>query len=154
MQQEQHILLRTWLIRWMYAAAMVHFVIGALLPWLANTGLVEVYHQHIERHFWPQAAPDAARTMQVWWMSLFGATVQTVGLWMGALVYLGNRHRSRFAWLWLMIGILIWAPQDMLISMQADMLVNVWVDAFAVLSMIPPLFILWKMDAPVSGRNL
>ena len=146
MQQRQSSL-RKWLIRWLYAAAFAHFIIGLLLPWISATGLVEVYHQLIESHFWPRAAPDAARNMQVWWMSLFGATVQTVGLWMGALIYLGNQHRSRFAWLWLMTGILVWAPQDMLISMQANMLINVWIDAVAVLSMIPPLFILWKMDA-------
>jgi len=146
MQQRQSSL-RKWLICWLYAAAFAHFIIGLLLPWISATGLVEVYHQLIESHFWPQAAPDAVRNMQVWWMSLFGATVQTVGLWMGALIYLGNQHRSRIAWLWLMIGILVWAPQDMLISMQANMLINVWIDVVAVLSIIPPLFILWKMDA-------
>jgi len=145
---------RRWLIRWLYAAAFVHLLIGLLLPWLSTSSLLEVYHQLIELHFWNQAAPDAARNMQVWWMSLFGPTVQTVGLWMGALIYLGNQHRSRFAWLSLMLGILLWTPQDMWISMQANMLINVWIDGFAVLSIIPPLLVLWKIDASTTDVKI
>ncbi len=144
MQTEQS---RLWLVRWLYVAAIAHFLIGVMLPWVSGLGVVEVYHQLVEQHFWPQAAPDAARDMQVWWLSLFGPTIQTVGLWMAALTYLGDKHRSRYAWLWLMAGILVWAPQDMWISMQAEMRVNVWIDCIALASLIPPLLLLWKIDA-------
>ncbi|MFZ6770310.1 cell division protein [Undibacterium sp. Di26W] len=138
--------IRTWLIRWMMAAAVAHFVAGAILPWLARQSWMDVYHQHIDQHFWQAAAPDAARAMQIWWISLFGPTVQTVGLWMAALTQLGNRYRSRLAWGWLLAGIVVWAPQDILISLQANATVHVWIDSLAVLTLIPPLLWLWRID--------
>ncbi|MCH8620872.1 cell division protein [Undibacterium sp. TS12] len=144
MSQEQ---LRPWLIRWLYTAALAHVAVGLALPWIVHTDLGISYLQQIEQHFWPQTAPVAARQIQAWWLSLFGPTVQTVGIWMAALSYFGDKHRSRAAWLWLLAGILTWAPQDMWISMQANMRINVWIDCAALLSLVPPLLCLWRIDA-------
>ena len=68
--------LRRWLVRWMSAAAIVHGVVGALLPWIGSAEVFEGYHRHIEIAFWGDVAPAAARAQQMWWIALFGATVQ------------------------------------------------------------------------------
>lgn len=137
---------RKWLIRWLYAAALAHFLVGVLLQWCMDAPLLSRYHQQIELAFWHGAAPAPARAQQLWWIALFGATVQTVGLWMAALVHLGARYRSTFAWGMLSLGIVIWAPQDMFISMQASAWIHVGIDLIAVGSLLPPLLWLWWQD--------
>lgn len=138
---------REWVVRWMYAVAIVHLLVGAALPWIAGASVLEPYHRGIEQHFWAGAAPAQARPQQIWWMTLLGATVQCAAIWMLALVHLGNRLRLRSAWRWLLAGLLIWAPQDMLVSLHAHVWSNVVVDAVAILLMVPPLLWLSKKDS-------
>ncbi|MCA7925450.1 DUF393 domain-containing protein [Burkholderia cenocepacia] len=133
-------------VRWMYAAAIVHLLVGVVLPWIAGASWLDAYHRGIERHFWSAAAPGAARVQQVWWMSLLGATVQCAAVWMLALVHLGNRLRKREVWGWLLAGLLIWAPQDMLLSWQAQVWGHVVIDVVALVAMVPPLVWLWRRD--------
>lgn len=146
MPQQVNYATRTWLVRWMYAAALAHFVVGVLLPWLGNGALFDGYHQDVEHAFWGALVPAAARAQQVWWLALFGATVQCTALWMGALVRLGDTQKNASAWGWLIAGLLVWAPQDMLISWQAGVWVHVWADSFALASMLPPLVWLYLLD--------
>lgn len=138
--------MRRCLIWWTYGAIAVHFLVGLLLPWIMQAPLFDSYHSGIEQAFWGQAAPPAARAQQVWWISLFGPTVQSVAIWMGALAYLGDVQRSRFAWGALIAGLLVWAPQDMLVSLRADCSIHVWIDTAALITMLPPLLWLWRHD--------
>ena len=138
--------MRPWLIRWLYATVIAHLLIGIALPWIGTLSLFDGYHQDVEAAFWNHAAPPAARAQQVWWISLFGPTVQGLSLWMGALVRFGELQRSTFAWGALIAGLLLWAPQDMLISLRADAWIHVWIDGAALASMMPPLIWLWLHD--------
>lgn len=133
-------------VRWMYAAAIAHLLVGAAIPWIAGASWLDAYHRDIEWHFWTGAAPEAARAQQVWWMSLLGATVQCASVWMLALVHLGNRLRRREVWGWLLAGLSIWAPQDMLLSWQAQVWSHVAIDVAALVAMAPPLVWLWRRD--------
>lgn len=137
---------RTWLVRWMYAAALAHLLVGILLPWIGNAAFLDAYHRVVETAFWGPSAPVAARTQQIWWMALFGPTVQALSLWMIVLIRIGDRHRSTFAWGALIAGMALWGPQDMLISLRADCWPHVWIDCFALATMLPPLGWLWWHD--------
>ena len=137
---------RLWLIRWLYAVAVGHLLVGVVLTWMGNSDLFESYHRAVELHFWSGTAPTAARPQQVWWIALFGATMQSTALWMAALVHLGHRLRSAAAWGWLLAGLALWAPQDMALSTQGGMWVNIWIDTFALLIMVPPLVWLLRHD--------
>jgi hypothetical protein len=138
---------RTLVVTWMYGVAAVHLLVGIALPWIGGWGLLDGYHQSVEAWFWSGNAPAAARAQQEWWMALFGPTVQSLSLWMAALIYVGDRHRSAFAWAMLLAGVLLWAPQDMLYSLRANAWIHVWVDLVAVATMVPPLAWLWWKDA-------
>lgn len=133
-------------VSWMYAAAIVHLLVGVAVPWLAGAPFADAYHRGIELHFWAGAAPEPARAQQIWWMSLIAATVQCASVWMLALVHLGNRLRKREVWGWLLAGLLIWAPQDMLFSLQAHVWGHVAIDAAALAAMVPPLVWLLRRD--------
>jgi hypothetical protein len=130
----------------MYAVVIVHLLVGLLLPWIDRLTIVETYHRDIEAAFWSNGAPAAARAQQVWWIDLFGPTIQGVALWMGALVHLGDKYRSVFAWTALIIGVVIWAPQDMWISLRADEWIHVWIDCLSLVVIVPPLLWLRKND--------
>jgi hypothetical protein len=144
---------RQYLVLWVYASIFAHFIVGLLMPWIADLSLFSGYHQTLEAAFWSQAAPAAARAQQAWWISLFGPTVQSVAIWMGALAHIGNRQRSSFAWAWLIIGLLVWAPQDMLVSLRASARIHVWIDSLALLAMLPPLCCLWWYDKQSSASG-
>ncbi|QAU35284.1 cell division protein [Janthinobacterium sp. 17J80-10] len=137
---------RQWLVLWMYATALVHLLVGMALPWIGDLPMFDDYHLGVEAAFWGASAPSAARAQQVWWIGLFGPTIQGMSLWMLALIHFGDRYRSGLAWGALIAGIVIWAPQDIWISLRADCWTHVWVDGFAVLTMVPPLAWLWFHD--------
>ncbi|MBN3726538.1 thiol-disulfide oxidoreductase DCC family protein [Burkholderia sp. Ac-20379] len=138
---------RRWVVLWLYAAALAHVLVGAVLPWLAGSSLMDGYLSGIEHGFWGGApVPTPARTQQIWWVALFGATLQCAGVWMLALVHLGNRLRQRAIWAWLLAGLLIWAPQDAWLSWQAGVMTHIAADLVALLTIAPPLVWLWWED--------
>lgn len=146
MEQTQQSPLRRYLVGWLYTVAAGHLFGGVLLVWLGDSPLLSGYHQSIEQAFWGNDIPTAAHGMQVWWLALLGATVQSYALFLIALVHLGNRYRSSAAWGWLMVGLLVWAPQDMLVSLQVGIWSHVWIDSFALLCLLPPLAWLYRND--------
>lgn len=147
MNQSSSFSQRQWVVGWMYAAAIAHLLAGAALLWVTDISVLDGYHRGIERHFWAGLAPVAARAQQTWWMALFGATLQCSAIWMLALVHLGNQTRHRAAWGGLLVGLLVWAPQDVLVSLQAGVWLHAIIDGAALLMMIPPLLWLWREDA-------
>lgn len=138
---------RSLLIHWMYLITFGHFAAGLLLAWFSNSNVFDQYHQTILTQL--GLAQTGTQSLQEWWLSLFGATLQNLAIFMGVLTYLGNKYRNAFVWLWMMIGLIVWAPQDMLISLRIDLWLHVWIDVLALMVMLPPLFILWRLD-----RNL
>jgi hypothetical protein len=136
---------RTWLVRWIYVVVAAHLVVGVLLPLYAGEAVADGYRRGIEDFFFDAEAPPAARALQVWWLSLFGPTVQAA-IWMAGLAVMGDKQKNAFAWAMLILGLLVWAPQDMLISARAHCWINLWIDAFALAVMLPPLLWLCKLD--------
>lgn len=136
--------LRTWLIRWIYLLTFSHFVAGILLTWFANLALFDHYHHSILVQF--AILSDAARQLQIWWLSLFGATLQNLAIFMGILTFVASKQRIAYIWAGMIAGLIVWAPQDMLISMQIDLWIHVWVDALVLVLMLPPLIVLYWLD--------
>lgn len=138
--------LRGWAVRLTYASIALHLIVGAMLPLIVNAPVFEGYHHAIETAFFGADIPQGARALQTWWISLFGPTVQAAAVWMAALAWIGDRQRSAFAWGALIAGIVLWAPQDMAISLRASCWSHVWLDCAALAGMLPPLFYLFYVD--------
>lgn len=137
-------LVRTWLIRWLYLLTLGHFAGGVLLAWFSHLSFFDRYHHSILSQIGDFSI--TVHQLQVWWLSLFGATLQNLAIFMGVLTYLGNKQRSALVWAWMIFGLILWAPQDMLISLRIDLWLHVWVDSIVLLLMLPPLIILWWVD--------
>ena len=136
---------RPWLVGWLYLIALGHFVVAVGITWCADLPWFTNYHLSILQAFgFPQHA--AAMELQLWWIALFGATMQAFALFMLALLYLANRYRHSGIWLLIAGVILLWVPQDIFISLQKNVWAHVWVDLAAVLALVPPLFALWWLD--------
>jgi len=128
----------------MYLVSFGHFACGILLAWFSSLSLFDSYHHSVLARFGELSSN--AQALQVWWISLFGATLQNLAIFMGVLTYVGNKQRSAFIWMWMIIGLVLWAPQDMLISLQVNFWSHVWIDLIALLVIIPPLVVLWWLD--------
>src|SRR5471032_164311 len=117
---------RTWLVRWMYMVVAMHLVAGVLLSLCVGADITGAYRRGIEEFFFGANIPAGARALQVWWISLFGPTVQAAAIWMAGLVVLGDKQKNAYAWAMLILGLLVWAPQDMFISARAHCWPNLW----------------------------
>ncbi len=138
-------LVRSWLIGWLYLIAIGHFVVAFGVTWCADSTWFSNYQQSILIKFdFSQHA--GALELQLWWISLFGATLQAFSLFMLALMYLANRYRSALVWLILAGVVLLWAPQDIVISLQKNVWTHVWIDLAAAIVLVPPLFALAWLD--------
>jgi hypothetical protein len=142
-------------VLWLYAAAIAHMLAGLALTWAGHSGLLDGYLQTLERAFWgADAVPAAGREQQVWWLALFGATLQSYSLFMLALVHIGNRLKTPLAWGGLMAGIVVWAPQDMLLSAHQQVWSHLWFDSAALLVLLPPLLWLYRHDQRISSSDM
>jgi len=147
---------RKWLVRWIYASAVGHILVGALLPWIGGIAALDWYHAIVAHTFWPAGAAPAAQAQQAWWISLFGPTIQCVGLLMLALAWFGEQRREPSAWLWIAASLLLWAPQDIWISLRGNVWPNVWLDLATLAVLLPPLLRLWQLDSeePEAGPTV
>lgn len=136
--------MRRWLIYWMYFIAVGHFVGGVLFAWFANLDALGSYHDSVVGRFGDLSIQ--LHQLHVWWLSLFGATLQNLAIFMGIVIYVGNKARDAAVWRWVVIGLVIWVSQDIIISLQVNLWVHVWVDSIALLVMLPPLLCLWWID--------
>lgn len=143
--------LRRTLVYWLYAVALAHLLGGLLVSWAGGSMLFDGYLASLEQAFWPEAAPVSARQQQVWWLALFGATVQSFSLYMLALVHIGSQIRQPRVWAWLIAGLLLWAPQDLFFSLQAGIWSHLLIDSLALLALLPPLFWLYRHDGQPRG---
>lgn len=142
--------LRMWLLRWLYAVAIMHVLVGVVLTWFSHASVFDSYYQEIETAFWGALAPTSGRAELAWWVAIFGATLQGFSLLMWVLVRLGDRSRDARIWLALAVVIAVWAPQDLWVSWRGGVWSHIAVDVLALLVLLPPLLWLRKHD----GRSV
>jgi hypothetical protein len=138
--------LRFALVVWMYLIAAAHIAAGLVFAFLFKSAYLANYHQQVLQAFGVTTEPSVAVEIHLWWLRLFGATLQNLGWLMMALVFVGNKYRNANLWLWMLVGLLLWAPQDMWISLRVHLWMHVWADCVALGLLMPPLLILWRID--------
>jgi hypothetical protein len=132
-------------IRWLYLAAFGHFLVGLLMTWFGDSLLFSSYNQSALKNFM-LVDSQAAEAFHIWWLAIFGATLQAFSILLAALIYLGNQYKNNRVWLLIIIAIVIWAPQDIYFSAMKHIWMNVWVDLAAVITLLPPLVFLMRCD--------
>ncbi len=140
--------IRIWCIRWLYLAAMGHFVVGLLMAWYGDSVLFNHYNQIALEKF-ILIDNSSAKELHSWWLTIFGATLQAFSVLLMSLIYVGNQYKDNRVWLLIIIAIVIWAPQDIYFSAMKDIWMNVWIDSAAVITLLPPLVFLMKYDRKI-----
>lgn len=137
---------RRWLVLWLYAVAGGHLVGAFIMTWFPDLPLLDTYHQGVLASFGfpPDQLPPKA--LQLWWMGLFGATLQAFALFLLGLIYCADRYRMAGIWLFLALALLWWAPQDIYISLQKNVWSHLWVDLTALVVLLPTLIALAIID--------
>ncbi|WP_213876123.1 cell division protein [Pseudomonas sp. dw_358] len=137
---------RQTLIAWLYVAAIGHLAGGLALSWLGPRGSLDSYLHLVEHAFWSTPAPPAAQTQQRFWFGLFGATLQGYAIGLLALTHLGQRLKRAEVWAWMLLGILVWGSQDLWLSAEAGVWINVALDGLALWLLMPPMLWLLRHD--------
>jgi hypothetical protein len=97
---KRNLMARDKVVLYLYAAGLAHCLVGLILTWAGGLGWFDGYLGLVELRFWgTELAPAPARTQQIWWLALFGATLQSYSVYMLALVHIGNRLKTPMAWL-------------------------------------------------------
>ncbi len=141
--------LRIWCIRWLYLVVLGHFLVGLLMTWCGDSILFEAYNSSVLKKFL-LIDSQAAELLQVWWIAIFGATLQAFSILLMGLIYLGNHGKNHRVWLLIVAAIIIWAPQDIYFSWVHEIRMNLWVDIIAVMVLLPPLLFLISSDRNMS----
>ena len=128
---------------WLLALAWLHLAIGLAIPFIAHSALFDYYSELLQTAFWPgQSVPTETLSFQRWIVSLFGPTLASVGVVMIYLVRAGIRTNEAWPWNAILVALLVWAPSDICISLLNDFRLHVWIDATALLAIVPPVLLL------------
>ena len=140
---------RKWVIRWLYLMGFVHLLGGVVVTW-GDANWFAAYNTQV------LAALDLAGSaeLQIWWLSIFGATLQAFAILLIGLVHLGNKFKLQNVWLCLILAILVWAPQDIYFSAIKNVWINVWADLLALVSLLPGLIYCYWCDAKVVTKGI
>jgi hypothetical protein len=133
---------RKWVIRWLYLMGFVHLLGGVVVTWGDENWLAAYNTQVLTALDLTESAE-----LQIWWLSIFGATLQAFAILFIGLVHLGNKFKLQNVWLCLILAILVWAPQDIYFSAIKNVWINVWADALALVSLLPALIYCYWCDA-------
>ncbi len=129
--------------RWLLMVAFSHIIVGLAIPLLAYSPLFSLYSELLHQAFWPsQPVPQATVEFQRWIVALFGPTIASVGVVLAYLVMAGATYREPWPWNALLLGLALWAPGDICISLMHDFWLHVRIDAAALLAIVPPVLVL------------
>lgn len=139
---------------WLLAIAWLHLIAGLAIPFIAHSGLFDFYSSLLQQSFWPgQLVPPETLAFQRWLVSLFGPTLASVGVAMIYLVRAGIRSTEAWPWNAILAALAVWAPSDIMISLMKNFWLHLWIDAVALLTIVPPVLMMRAragQPAPVS----
>lgn len=128
---------------WLLLLAWLHLATGLAIPVIAHSAQFGHYSALLQAEFWPgQMLPPETLAFQRWIVSLFGPTLASVGVVMIYLVRAGIRSDDAWPWNAILLALAVWAPGDIYISLLRDFWLHVWIDALALLAIVPPVLVL------------
>ena len=142
-----------WIKVWLLGYAGLHIGVGLALPWLVHTSLAAGYSGELASAFFDTATPPPeVRPVTLWLLGLFGPTIASWGVLLGALTLaLLPQHPRRLA-VAVGLALLVWMPLDSLLGVVNGVYSNVLLNGLAVAALLPPLVALLRM--PVSSTNV
>ena len=138
--------------RWLFAVAVFIVIVGLGISLFNATPLFDPINRQVDPVFWGQEAPSSeAIAFRSWAYSVLGATMAGWGIFIAFLAQIPFRHRERWAWNCIALGILIWYTFDTSASLLSGVAFNAVLNTvILVLAGLPLGFTFkdfrWKLD--------
>lgn len=136
---------RSLAIGWLNIIMVAHLLGGFAVSWCTQSGVFSSYHEQVLSAFNLIQSTQAAE-LHEWWLNLFGATFQAFSAVSLLLIYVAKQRANAVVWGLFALTILGWAVQDVTISARIQFTLHYWVDAIAVLILVPPMLYLAYKD--------
>lgn len=118
--------------------AILHVVVGLMLPWVAEWPQFGFYNRHLLAAFNTDTAEALA--LGKFMIGILGPTVASWGLLFLFVVNISFATRSRTGWYSMAIAISGWCLLDMYLSVKAGVYLNLIIDLVVLLLLMVPLF--------------
>ena len=126
--------------RWLFVVGLVIAVFGLVMGFLNGTIVFELFNRQIDPVFWDAGAmPEAATGFRQWVYGAWGATVAGWGIFVVFIAHYPFRHRERWSWNCLAVGLLIWYLVDMAISLYFRVYFNAAFNTLLLILSVLPL---------------
>ena len=112
--------------RWLFVLSVVIVLFGLALAIFNQTPIFDMaFNDQIDPVFWPSSdSTQEIGTFQRWIYGVLGATVTGWGIFMAFIIHYPFKHRERWAWNCLGLGLLIWFLVDTGISLYFKVVFN------------------------------
>lgn len=128
--------------RWLQFVAIVHIIMGLLLPIIVHIDLVQPYFRLMADTFALNHQQDLLFLQFM--IGLFGPTVASLGVLFFGIVTYAFSQPNKGVW-WLMIlACVVWAAYDSIYSSLFGLWINAVINAIAFVSIVLPLCVVKK----------
>jgi hypothetical protein len=112
------------------------------MAFFSGTPLFESINRQIDPAFWGTSVVDtSAREFQKWAYGVWGATIAGWGIFLAFLAQYPFGRKEKWAWNYLVIGLLVWFVLDTSISISYKVYINaVFNTALFILAILPVVF--------------
>jgi hypothetical protein len=138
---------RTRAINFLQFIALIHVLVGVVLPLYAYSDFFYAYSNLIRDAFWQtQMQPTAAIDFERWIIALFGPTVASWGVLLFTLTCYSKKIPSLKPWLGILAATAIWGALDIGISMSKGFYMHLVIDLLAIAAIVVPTAYLFRLD--------
>ena len=112
--------------KWLLVVSVAIAGFGVLLACLSGTPLFDLFSRQIDPVFWGPGTPlQGLGPFQNWIYGLWGATIAGWGIFLTFIVHYPFRHKEKWAWNCLVLGLAVWFLLDTGLSLIYRVYFNV-----------------------------
>jgi len=111
--------------RWLLVVGLVIAAFGMVMALFNGTIVFELFNGQIDPVFWGAGdMPEAATRFRQWVYGAWGATVAGWGIFIAFIAHYPFRHKEKWSWNCLAVGLLVWYLVDTAISLYFKVYFN------------------------------
>lgn len=119
--------------------AILHIIVGLILPFIANTRLFNYYNEKMLVAF--NTSSIESLELGKFMIGILGPSIASWGVLFLFLVQHAYRTGSSTAWITMIIAIVGWSIYDMALSVYAGVYLNLLIDCFVMSLLLIPLIL-------------
>ena len=128
--------------RWLFVVGIGIAGFGILMAVLSGSTIFNLFNRQIDPAFWGSEPPLASfKPFQYWIYGVWGATIAGWGVFLAFIAHFPFRHKDKWAWNCLILGLLLWFVLDTMLSVFYKVYFNAGFNtALLILAGLPMVF--------------